>query len=130
MADGVALGEHALGQRRMGDGVAAEHEEGRAHAFVLERGQHPVGGAGPGPVVEGQHHLLRRERQRHRELLAADRRRLRRIDGEHAFGAERRRIAGTVGGRGQGWRQRQQRKAKRQRSAGVRIIGSQPRACT
>jgi hypothetical protein len=69
-------------------------KEGCLHAFVLERGQHAVGGAGRGPVVEGEHHLLRLKRQRLRKLLASDRRGLRRIDRQHACGAERRRLPG------------------------------------
>src|SRR5579871_337502 len=97
--DGVSLGEFALRQRGRGGGIAAEQEERRVHAFVLERVEHLCGGARPRSVVEREYHLLRRERQRRGKLLAADARRRGRAHREHALGAERIGIARTGLGR-------------------------------
>jgi len=111
--DGVALGQYLAGQRRMGRGAAAQHEEGCLDAFMAQRRQHRIGGAGEGAVIEGQRDLLGLQRQRRLEMLAADRGRGGRIDGQDTRGAERRRIAGTIGSTGGGGYQDQQRRAER-----------------
>jgi hypothetical protein len=77
MRDRVALGELALGERRGGRCVAAQQEKGGVHAFMLERVEQFRGRAGPRSIIEGEHHLLRRERERRGKLLAADARRRR-----------------------------------------------------
>src|SRR5712691_1023803 len=91
--DRVALGAFAPHERRSGLNVSADEEEGRLHAFALERVEHPIRGAGPRAVVEGEHDLFGRERQRGGKLLASDPRRCRGVDRQHAAGAERAGIA-------------------------------------
>ena len=85
----VPVGELPPRECRRRERVAAEQEEARVHAFTRERVEHPRGGARPGAVVEGEHQLLRCERQRRGKLLAPDPRRACDAHREHAFGAER-----------------------------------------
>ena len=79
----------------MGHDVAAQYEKRCAHAFAPQRRQHPVGGAGPGAVVEGQHKFLVGKRQSVREMLAANPWRGAGVDRDHTFGAERVWMAGA-----------------------------------
>jgi non-ribosomal peptide synthetase component F len=104
IGDGVALGQLAPRQRRMGERVAADQKEGGAHAFLPQRLENAFRGAGPRPVVEGEHYFLGRQRQGLGKLLAAHARRGSGIHIENARGAERAGIAGAgrraVRGRG------------------------------
>ena len=94
MAEAVAFGQFAPRDFRVRFDIAAEQEEGRQHAFVLERVEHFRGGGRPGAVVEGEHQLLVASGSVTGKLLAADPRRALGVDLEHALGAERVRIAG------------------------------------
>src|SRR5665213_4221383 len=53
MAEAMAFGQFAPGDRRVCRDIAAEQKKSRAHAFVLQRVEHFRRGAGPRPVVEG-----------------------------------------------------------------------------
>jgi len=84
VADGVAEACNPSHHFRVLGGVPADHEECGEHAFMRERGQNFGRGAGPRPVVEGQHHFVVLQRQRLRKTLQADARRGSGIDGENA----------------------------------------------
>jgi len=91
----VTLGQLSPGEFGVGRRIPAEQEERCPHAFARERVQHRGGGARPRAVVEGQHHLLVRQRQSAREMLATDPRRGRGIDGQHPRGPQCPRVAGA-----------------------------------
>ena len=92
---GVADLAHAF---RIGLGLTADQEEGRLHALGGQDFQNPVAVARQRPVVEGQHHLAIRERQRFGILHGADAGMLARIDHQGSRGAERIGMAGAIGG--------------------------------
>ena len=100
VSDRVSFVELAAGEVRIGECFPPEQKEGGAHALALERIEHARGGSGLRAVVECQHDFLGRERQRLREMLAADPRRRRRVDRQNPRGAERFGIAGAGGRRG------------------------------
>ena len=91
-SDGVTGGANMAHHLRMRAGLAADHEERGAETFVGQRLEHVIGVGRLGPVVEGQHHLARCERQRHAVVVAADQRHGARIDLHHAAHAERVRV--------------------------------------
>ena len=97
-ADGVALGEDAAGEVRIAAGHAADQEIVGLHAVLGQHVEHAVGVGRQRAVVEGQHDLLVLERQRTAVLHCADARKFARVDRHHPAGAERIRIAGTIGG--------------------------------
>ena len=100
----VPLRRLALHQMRIGLRVAPDQEEGRAHAFGLERVENAVGHARQRPVVEGQHHFLGLKRQRARVGFEPDAAALD-ADLHHPRRAQRLRPAGEGGGgeqRGEG----------------------------
>jgi len=72
MGDGVAEGGDLPHHFRMRGRAPADHEECGEHAFMRERGQHLRRGAGPRPVIEGQHDLVVLQRQRLWKALQAD----------------------------------------------------------
>jgi hypothetical protein len=91
----VPLAQFAACQHRVRQRIAANKEERRARAFASERVEHARSGGGLGAIVEGEHDLLGRERQRLRKMLAANSRRRGRIHDENAGSAESIRIAGA-----------------------------------
>ena len=91
-ADGVAGGADLPDQLRMGAGLAADHEEHGLQALVGQRLEHMMGVGRERSVVEGQHDLAGRKRQRDAVIVRADQRHGARIDRHHAADAERIRI--------------------------------------
>ena len=87
--DSMALAQRAAGELRMRERIAPQQEERCPRAFALERLENAGGGAGRGPVVEGEHDLLGSEREGVVKMLAADARRRCGLDRQNARGAER-----------------------------------------
>ena len=96
---GVAFGEDAAGEVRIAARHAADQEIIGFHAMLGQHVEHAIGVWRHRAVVEGQHDLLVFERQRVGVLHRADARKLARVHRHHPAGAERIRIAGTIGRR-------------------------------
>src|SRR6516164_11161999 len=82
----------SLNARRASCGCASalrpsKKNDARAHSRLSV--ENAGGGAGRGPVVEGEHDLLGGERESVVKMLAADARRHRGVDRQNARGAER-----------------------------------------
>ena len=97
-ADGVALGEDAAGEVGIAAGHAADQEIIGLHAMLGQHVEHAIGVWRQRAVVEGQHDLLVLERQRVGVLHRADAGKFARVHRHHPAGAERIRIARTIGG--------------------------------
>ncbi len=97
MPDGVAVCRHPPHQRRMCRRTLADQEERGPDAFARQRVEDLSGSRRIGAVIEGQHHLMVRQRQGLRKALQADARSGGRIHRHDAGGAQRV-LARAVGG--------------------------------
>ena len=116
-ADGMALGEGAAGEVGIAAGHPADQEIIGIHAMLGQHVEHAIGVGRQRAVVEGQHDLFVLERQRTGVLHHADAGEFSRIDRQHPAGAERIRIAGTIGGTRLRGRQRGEHKYDQTKSA-------------
>ena len=116
-ADGVAFGKDAAGEVRIAAGHAADQEVVGFHAVLGQHVEHAIGVGRHRAVVEGQHDLFVLERQRTGVLHHSDAGKLTRVDRQYSAGAERIRIAGTIGGARLRGRERDQHQYDQTKSA-------------
>src|SRR5262249_22394551 len=125
VGDGMTLAQRAAGELRMRERIASQQKERCPRAFALERLENAGGGAGRGPVVEGEHDLLGGEREGVMKMLAADARRRCGLDWQNARRTERFGGAGRWFGSwfaaSRGCRERQRK--QRERSSHVHSVG-------
>ena len=93
--DRMAVCEFAARKGGRGDRVASEQEEGRVDALALERIEHPRRGGWPRAIIECEHHLFGRQRERLWKMLAANPQSGCGIDREDALSPERVGISGA-----------------------------------
>ncbi len=102
-ADRMAGGDVFAYAFRAGQRLLTDDEKGRLDALIGEDLQDLVAVTRQWPVIEGQHHFVIPERQGLRILHRADAWMLARIDHEGSRGADRVRVAGTIGGGSGAW---------------------------